>query len=281
MALRSSILVIYTIYNEWTVFFLNQNHAMQKKSKCIKANQIISHPIHYYPSPFIIAFSHGRCSLSPQERRLAENLAVGKLPNRARESITIRGGIEVCILESLWHRGAVLRVVAQLDELGRIDVLVIHSIVGIDLDGDVGREVELAVERASSVARFHAGGSAELVDPGGAGGRAIKTGLDAVALVLDLRKGQVDLGDDAGDIEAFDIWVNCQYEIAHELDLGGDCLQRMQPLLATLRLEQMRGWAESPSRTARGPAETPMARTEAATTKADEKCILMMNLKDR
>jgi hypothetical protein len=53
----------------------------------------------------------------------------------------------------------------------------------------------------------------------------------------------------------------------------------MQPLLATLRLEQMRGWAESPSRTARGPAETPMARTEAATTKADEKCILIMNLK--
>jgi len=58
----------------------------------------------------------------------------------------------------------------------------------------------------------------------------------------------------------------------------------MQPLLATLRLEQMRGWAESPSRTARGPAETPMARTEAATTKADEKCIFddeFEEMKDR
>jgi len=181
----------------------------KRSSKCTKANQIFSHPIYYYPSSFIIAFSHGRCSPSLQERRLAEDLAVGKLPNRARESITIRGGVDVRILESLYHRGAVLRVVAHLDELGRIDVLVIHSIGGIDLDRDVGREVELAVEGASAVARFHAGGSAEFVDPGGAGGRAIKAGLDAVALVLDFREGQVDLSDDAGDIEALDIWTNC------------------------------------------------------------------------
>lgn len=100
-------------------------------------------------------------------------------------------------------------VVAHLDDLGRIDVLVVLSIADIDLDGDVGREVELAVEGASAVARFHAGSSAELVDPGGAGGRAIKAGLDAVALVLDFREGQVDLSDDAGDIEALDIWTNC------------------------------------------------------------------------
>jgi len=188
--------------------------------KQTKSFLIPSITIHYHSSS---PFSHERCPPSLQERRLAEDPAVGELPNRAGESIIIRGGVDIRILESLYNRGAVLRVVAHLDDLGRIDVLVIHSIGDIDLDGDVGREVELAVEGASAVTRFHAGGSAEFVDPGGAGGRAIKAGLDAVALVLDFREGQVDLSDDTGDIEASDI-ANAalvgNFEIGADAGLG-------------------------------------------------------------
>lgn len=132
-------------------------------------------------------------------------MAVGKLPDWAGEGIVVRGRVEIGILEGLRHRRAVLGVIAHLDELGGIDVLVVDIIVGVDLDGHVGREVELAVERARAVAGLHGSRGAELVDPRGAGGGTVQTGLDAVALVLDLREGQVDFGDDASDVEAFDV----------------------------------------------------------------------------
>jgi len=161
-----------------------------------------------FPIPSTVPYSRQRClSSSPPRNRLAEGLAVGKLPDGAGESIAIRDGIEVHVLESLWDGRAILRVVAHLDELRGVDVLVVDGIVGVDLNGDLGWEVELAVEGASAVARLDGGRGAELVHPGGAGAGAVKAGLDAVALVLDLWKGQVDFGDDTGDVEAFDIWV--------------------------------------------------------------------------
>jgi hypothetical protein len=112
-----------------------------------------------------------------------------------------------------------LRVIAISGNLGRIDVLV-KAIFEIDLDGDLRREVELAVERASAVPGFHRRGRAELVDPRSAGRRAVEAGLDAVAFVLDLGEDEVDLGDDAGDVEAVDVWVGCKYGDVHNWDEG-------------------------------------------------------------
>lgn len=55
------------------------------------------------------------------------------------------------------------------------------------------------------MAGLDAGRGAELVDPRGAGGGAVEAGLDAVAFGLDFGEGQVDFGDDAGYVEAFDV----------------------------------------------------------------------------
>ena len=99
-----------------------------------------------------------------------------------------------------------MRVIAQSFDLRSIDVLVLVT-VEIDLDGDCRREIELAVESAGAVSGLHGGKGAELVDPSGAGGGAVETGLDAVAFVLDLGEGEVDFGDDAGDVEALDVWA--------------------------------------------------------------------------
>jgi hypothetical protein len=102
-----------------------------------------------------------------------------------------------------------LRVVAIGNELLRIDVLVVDGVVGVDLNGDLAWEVELAVERASAVARFYGDRGRELVDPSGAGRWIVEALLDAVTFVLDLREGQVDLCDDTGDVEALDVWLGC------------------------------------------------------------------------
>jgi hypothetical protein len=139
------------------------------------------------------------------ERRLADSLPVLKLPHWAGESIIIGNRVQLRILESLWHQSTCLRVVAHLSDLSSIDVLVEFA-VEVDLNGDSRREIELAVEGAGAVTRCHGGRGAELVDPGGAGGWAVKALLDAVALVFDFGEGEVDFGDDAGDVEAFDIW---------------------------------------------------------------------------
>jgi hypothetical protein len=45
----------------------------------------------------------------------------------------------------------------------------------------------------------------ELVDVGGTGFGPVETSLDAVALVLDLREGEVDFGDHAGHIETLGV----------------------------------------------------------------------------
>jgi len=46
--------------------------------------------------------------------------------------------------------------------------------------------------------------------------------LDAVALVLDLREGQVDFGDDAGDVEAADI---ADAALVLGVEVGADLLE--------------------------------------------------------
>ena len=55
------------------------------------------------------------------------------------------------------------------------------------------------------MASQHAGGSGEFIHVGGAGGGVVETLLEAVAFVLDSGKGEVDFGQDAGYVEAFDV----------------------------------------------------------------------------
>ncbi len=135
---------------------------------------------------------------------LAQRDTGGKLPDSARESIIISGGVEIGILESLRHDSAHLGVIAHSSDLLGIDVDILVAIE-IDLDIDVGRKVELAVEGAGAVAGLNGGRGGKLVHPRGAGGGAVEAGLDAVALGADLREGQVHLGHDAGDVKAADV----------------------------------------------------------------------------
>lgn len=50
-------------------------------------------------------------------------------------------------------------------------------------------------------------GRREFVHIGGARSWAVQALLDAVAFVLHLREGEVDFGDDAGDVEAAGVCV--------------------------------------------------------------------------
>jgi len=126
------------------------------------------------------------------------------LPDGTRESIVIRSSVDIGILEAGLDKRAILGVVAHQGDLGGVDVLV-QVVVEVDVDGHAGRQVELAVQRAGAVAGLDGVGRRELVHPAGAGGRVVQARLDAVALVLDLREGQVDLGHDAGYVKATDV----------------------------------------------------------------------------
>jgi len=53
--------------------------------------------------------------------------------------------------------------------------------------------------------RSDAGRGGELPDAGGAGSRTGEADLDAVVFVLDGGIGEVDFGDYAGDVEAFNV----------------------------------------------------------------------------
>jgi hypothetical protein len=139
--------------------------------------------------------------LNSAPANLALSLPVGELPDGAGDSIWVGGGVQVGVHEGLRDGRASLRVVAVGHDLSGVDVLV-GAVVEVEGEGDVGRQVELRVERAGAVAGLDRGGGRELVDVGGTGGGSVQALLDAVALVLDLREGQVDFGDDAGDIEA-------------------------------------------------------------------------------
>jgi len=81
-------------------------------------------------------------------------LAVGELPNRTREGLIIGSGVEVGILECLRHQATSLRVVSHLNNLLRIDVLVV-PVVQVNLNGDLAWEIELRVQCAGAVATLH------------------------------------------------------------------------------------------------------------------------------
>ena len=59
------------------------------------------------------------------------------------------------------------------------------------------------------MAALDAGWGGELVNICGASGRAVEALLDTVACGLNLGECQVDLGDNAGDIETADILEGC------------------------------------------------------------------------
>ena len=154
--------------------------------------------------------------------RLAESLAISKLPDRTGDSVIISHGVKVDILEGLWDESTKLGIIAHLGDFSRIDVFVVR--VGqINLDGDLAWQVELRVERAGAVAGLDRCRRAEFVDPGRAGSGPVKTSLDAVARVRDLGEGEIDFSDDAGDVEAFDVAdaaFVCDFEVWADAWLG-------------------------------------------------------------
>ena len=133
-----------------------------------------------------------------------ERITVTNLP---RKRIIIDRSVEIDVHESLRHHGAHLRVVAQPDDLCGVDVHV-ECAIEVEVENDIGRKVELRVERAGAVAGQDGGGGGELIDIGCAGGGAVEALLDAVADVLDEGEGQVDFGDDAGYVETTGIWLD-------------------------------------------------------------------------
>jgi len=86
--------------------------------------------------------------------RLAEYLTVGELPNRTREGLVIRSGVEVDILKCLRHQASSLRVVSILNNLLRVDVHVV-PVVQVNLDSDLAWKVELRVKCAGAVATLN------------------------------------------------------------------------------------------------------------------------------
>lgn len=176
-----------------------------------------------------IPLTQTRATNTPYEdmHHLTDSLAISKLPDRARDRIIIRNGSEISVPERLRNHRASLRVIAQVPDLLGVDVLV-ELAVEVDLDGDAGGQVELRVERAGAVAGSDGRGRRELVHPRRAGAGPVEALLDAVAGALDLGEGQVDLGDDAGHVEAGDVWEALDIWVL----LGGrepGYLQRTQP----------------------------------------------------
>ena len=154
---------------------------------------------------------------------LADGLAIGELPDLTGDGIRIRDGVEVDVLERLWHRRASLRVVAHLEELGSVDVLV-EGRVDVDVDRNISGQVELAVERAGAVTALDRSWSAELPDVGGAGRGPVETLLNAVALVLDEREGEIDLRNDTGHVEALNV---ADAALVGDLEIRADALLRV------------------------------------------------------
>jgi hypothetical protein len=139
-----------------------------------------------------------------------------------------------------------------------IDVLVV-LVVEIVLDRHVGGEIELRVECAGAVAALDRRRGGELVDVGGAGGGPVKTGLDTVALVLDLREGEVDLSYNTGHVETLGVCPEGQRVTQGWFRGPSRHSQRMQPPPSTFRLGQILFWL-SLSRRASGPARAPVTR---------------------
>jgi len=129
------------------------------------------------------------------------NLTVGKVPDGPRYGIIVRNSVEIHVFEGLRHRPASLWVVAIGHDLGTIDVDV--EVAGeIVVDCDVGGEVELRVQCASTVAGLDGSRGGKFVDVCSARGRAVQALLDAVAFVLDRGEGQINFRHDAGHVEA-------------------------------------------------------------------------------
>lgn len=123
--------------------------------------------------------------------------------NVPRDGIVIRDG-PVDVLERLRDGRARLRVVVVRHDLFGVDVLVV-PIVEIVLHRHISGQVELRVKRAGAVTTLDRRRGRELVHVGGTGVGPVETRLDAVALVLDLREGEVDFGDNAGHVETLGV----------------------------------------------------------------------------
>ena len=136
---------------------------------------------------------------------LANHIPASKLPpHLATDRIVVDRGIEIRILKGPRHQAPRLRIVPIGLDLRGVDIRVVRAIQ-VEFERDLGRQIELTVERACTVAACHRGRGRELVYVRGAGAGPVEAFLNAVTFVLDLGEGQVDFGDDAGDVEALDV----------------------------------------------------------------------------
>lgn len=135
----------------------------------------------------------------PWKTPLTLDLSVFKCPDGTRNSIGVGGGVEIDILESLRNKRPDMWVVTLGDDRTSVDIRVVAA-VQVELQCDVCGQVEIGVERASTVTGLHRLGRGEFPDVVGTGSWPVQTCLNTVTLRLDLWPGQVDFRHDASDI---------------------------------------------------------------------------------
>ena len=143
--------------------------------------------------------SRGKCPLSnsrPPSPRLAVLLVILVLSHEARHTIRVgnsHGGIA---------KGE-RRAAAGLGVVCRLELLEAGAAGEVVRKGDVGGQVGARVEGAGALAAVEMGDEGVLVDPVGAGEGARQALGDAVAGAFDaVFEVEVDLGDDAGHVDA-------------------------------------------------------------------------------
>ena len=85
-----------------------------------------------------VPFYFGDFSIHPD---LANDGAVGKNPQRSRDSVVVSSSVEVDVLERLRSNASSLGVVSGLEGL-EVDVFLA---VGIEFDGHISREIEVGI----------------------------------------------------------------------------------------------------------------------------------------
>jgi len=161
-----------------------------------------------------------------------------KQPHRPRNSFIVRYCVEVDVLERLRNRPTRLRIV----DLSRDDVHV-QLAFQVVVDSYIRWQVESAIERASAVPGPHRCFRAELPYIVRADRRAVQAFLDAVALVLDFRVGEVNFGYDAGDIEAASV-ADATMVLGVELRTDGS-LATMHAVMVITSVDRRRNGGES------------------------------------
>lgn len=150
----------------------------------------------------------------------------------------IRNRIQIDILESRRHRTALLRIIAISQNGRRIDIHIVGA-VEIEFRCHTRWQIEVGIQRASTVSALDRVRGREFVHVVGAAGGPVQAFLDAVAFVLHLGEGEVDFCHDACDVETARVWLMGQFSVGRCSDWSGERVQRTQPLFSVFRWWQI------------------------------------------